>query len=332
MSSTNRRKGNLRPQQQESLPRRVSKRKKTPALPLTKRRSKKPAYSAPPVLVRNGSQIFASQGHPLRKNRRRFDVAVAGIPGAEIRLPALPEIHLGWRILSGFFSAILLGLLYALWTLPQFHVQAAEIEGLKRLNAADINTVLKVADQSIFTVDPIQIKQDMQVAFPEMKAITVEVSLPAAVVISVDERQPVLSWKHGDKEEWVDSNGIVFPPRGDVGPLPVIEGDLPYSTTLSTQSTYGTRFLPADLMQAILTLKTQAPKNTSMVYDLEYGLGWQDPRGWKVYFGNTGGHAGEMEQKLLVYEYMVKSLKQQGITPGLISLEYLHAPYYRVGK
>jgi len=87
--------------------------------------------------------------------------------------------------------------------------------------------------------------------------------------------------------------------------------------------------LPADLVQAILTLGSQVPAETQLVYDAQHGLGWQDQSGWEVYFGlNTG----EMEQKLLVYQGVADYLSSQGLQPELVSVAYTHAPYYRMER
>ncbi len=42
------------------------------------------------------------------------------------------------------------------------------------------------------------------------------------------------------------------------------------------------------------------------------GFGWNDPRGWRVYFGTS---ASDVELKMRVYESMVNSLTQRGIRP-----------------
>ena len=63
-----------------------------------------------------------------------------------------------------------------------------------------------------------------------------------------------------------------------------------------------------------------------MIYDPKYGMGWQDPRGWSVYFGlNTQ----EVDMKKKIYQAILDSFSQQGIQPTLISVAYLDAPFYK---
>ena len=71
------------------------------------------------------------------------------------------------------------------------------------------------------------------------------------------------------------------------------------------------------------------PAETVLVYDSAHGLGWNDPNGWDVFFGVEDQ---DMDMKLLVYQALVDRLKSEGITPALISVEYLHAPYYRMER
>jgi hypothetical protein len=86
--------------------------------------------------------------------------------------------------------------------------------------------------------------------------------------------------------------------------------------------------MPVDMVSAILSMSAQAPKDTTLVYDAKHGLGWKDPRGWDAYFGNVK----EIEMKLRVYNALLEKLKKDDVQPVLISLEYVHAPYYRLEK
>jgi hypothetical protein len=60
-----------------------------------------------------------------------------------------------------------------------------------------------------------------------------------------------------------------------------------------------------------------------------HGLGWNDGFGWVVFFGKD---TEEMDQKLKVYRVLAKRLKKENPRPELISVEYLHAPYYRLER
>ncbi len=321
-----------------AVPRR-SRRTKKVALLLNGRRNSKAAssrassrvYTQPPVLVRSVSSAAPAQALRRSKSKRRYDVAI-GVPGAEVRLPSLPSLRLGWHLLSGLLAIGLLGLLYYIWTAPTFQVEMVDLRGLQRLSQADVNTVLGLVGEPVFMINPQETQADLQAAFPEMSAITVEVRLPASVIVSVNERIPVLTWKKEGQELWVDAAGFSFPPRGDAGPALVVEGDLPVLEPgeVKVAGQAPTPRLDPQTVSSILAVGAQAPKKARLVYDSEHGLGWKDKRGWQAYFGITEIDPGTLELKLKIYAALVLHLVQKDIRPTLISVEYAHAPYYRV--
>jgi hypothetical protein len=87
--------------------------------------------------------------------------------------------------------------------------------------------------------------------------------------------------------------------------------------------------LSPEQVSAILALGAKMPADTLLVYDSEHGLGWNDPQGWEVFFG---AEDQDMEMKLTVYQALVQQLQNEGIQPALISVEYVHAPYYRMER
>ena len=86
------------------------------------------------------------------------------------------------------------------------------------------------------------------------------------------------------------------------------------------------QFMPVDMVSAILSMSAFVPQNTPLIYDSEHGLGWKDTQGWDVYFGDIK----DIDVKLRVYQAMLKTFKQEKINPALISVEYVHTPYYRL--
>lgn len=307
---------------------RRSKAAHKPLLPsLGRRRPKIAVATPPPVVMRREIPTRTAAESKHTRARRRFDVALP-IPGAEMSFPMLPALHLSWRWLSGLMVMALVAALYFLWTLPMFRVSEPEITGLQRVTLADVQTVIGLSNQPVFMVNPSGIKEDLQQAFPEMSAITVEVRLPAAVIVDVAERTPAIDWKDGDREVWVDQQGVAFPPRGDPGKLVVVEGQINSQVITSTVRT-ATQFVDPQMVVAILETASLAPKKATIIYDAEHGLGWKDTRGWQVYFGMD---TSNIDVKLLVYQALVKKLKADGVQPAFISVEYANAPYYRMER
>ena len=300
-------------------------------------------FAPPPVMVR-GERARASLGSvpgdlvnfpaPRSKRptkaRRRYDVAL-GVPGAEMRLPALPEIHLGWRLLSAVFVAALLGALYYLWNSPEFRVQAAEVAGLQRLSQADVRAVLNIEEESIFTLQAAELQEKLEEAFPEFASVEVDLSLPAKVAVTIEERQPILVWKQDGKQMLVDANGVAFPQRENAPPGPSLTVEAPGAppqAAAADEMDPDAPFMPVEMVSAIVSMSGQAPQNTPILYDNIHGLGWREKQGWEVFFGDIQ----DMGAKLSVYQALLQHFRSEGIEPVLVSVEHVHAPYYRMER
>ncbi|MFZ6027095.1 MAG: cell division protein FtsQ/DivIB [Chloroflexota bacterium] len=290
------------------------------ARPQPKRNTQAP----PPVLVRSGRAVLPVTQRAATQPKRRYDVAL-NLPGAEVRLPAVPQIQLNWRVGSGLLFLVLAALLFYLWSSPTFRVMQAETSGNRRVSNGDINTVIGVYDESIFSIDPQTIQEQLQRAFPDFKSVSVQVKLPNRVIVTVEERQPVLAWQQGGSIHWVDGEGVSFSPRGEMDLVMIDAKDTPPGTVVDPQQ--HTTTLDPKWVNTFQKMAEQAPAGVPILYSTERGLGWVDPQGWEAYFGTDFSN---MEQKLLVYAALVSRLQQDGIQPSLVSVEYVHAPYYRV--
>ena len=282
--------------------------------------------SLPPVLVRGEASVKSAYLKKTGKSRRRLDVSLP-VPGAELRLPSLPVIRVGWRLLSGLMVLALIGCLYYLWSSALFKVSSPVINGLQKVTPDEVNTVIRIEGESIFTIDPMILHQEIQQAFPQMSAITVEVTLPATVTVSIHERVPVLAWRNGNDEIWIDAEGFSFPPQGENGGLVILVGDLPFTRTVTGKEEWSQ--IPPSLVAAILKINEQVPKKAHLIYDNAHGLGWKDAHGWTVYFGTD---MTDIDMKLVMYKALIKRLNSNGVQPDFISVEYVHAPYYRVER
>ncbi len=313
--------------------RRKKRVRKSPSKSARRSRNKTIA-SLPPVLVRGDIAASVSQSRKKnKKGRRRYDISLNG-QGAEMRLPSVPMINVGWRLMSAFLVGALGFMVYTLSYSPFFSVETINVTGMVRLTNDEINSVADVIGKSIIFVNPLDLKQKFQDAFPELVNISVETEMPNKVKVNLGERQPVLVWQEDGQTFWIDENGYAFPPQGEGGPSITVQGSNLLSISPSESETQEegeiqSQTLPVDLVNAILTISSEVPENTPIIYDSQYGLGWTDPRGWQVYFGSR---ADDMVVKLKVYEKTYRRLKKAGIRPALISVEYVHAPYYRLER
>jgi cell division protein FtsQ len=251
-----------------------------------------------------------------------------------MRLPSVPAVRFGWRLLSAFLIGALGFMIYTLWYSPFFSVDKIEVTGLVRLTDAEINSVADVVGKSIIFANPTSLEKVLQEAFPELVNISVEIGIPNKVMVNLVERQPVIAWQQDKQTFWIDENGVAFLPHGKGDPEITVQGSELLSIPPATSESIGKdeetlQALPVELVNAILAIAPEAPENTPIVYDSQHGLGWLDPQGFQVYFGNSDEN---MALKLKVYTKTFKRLKKAGIRPALISVEYVHAPYYRLER
>ncbi|MCX8061419.1 MAG: FtsQ-type POTRA domain-containing protein [Anaerolineales bacterium] len=282
-----------------------------------------------PVVIRGSvSGLPMATPRGTTKTHRRLDIPLA-VPGAEIRLPSLPQFRGGWRLLSALLSLALLALLYLIWTAPLFVVNNVSIQGLQRISAREVSIELDVEDQPIFLIDPQSLREKIITQFPEFRNVEVYLHFPNKVTIQVDERNPLFVWKQGDRKLLVDAEGFAFPVRGEGGNLPklMIEAqDFPLANNPEVQAEFREPLLPVDLVSGILSISALIPDGAVLFYDNGRGLGWRDPRGWLVYVGEPK----DLGLKMKIYELMLKKIKKEEKKPVLISIEYVHAPYYRL--
>ena len=325
--------------------------------PNRRKRKKISMPSPPPVLTRDAAlgEVWKngdrSKGKPTRSTRRRYDVAL-NTQGAEIRLPSLPRVYMGWRAVSFLLAGTLIFVLYQFWNSPNYRVDAAQVHGEHLLTSSQINEALGVAGEIIFTLDASTMAQDLVDKFKEISAVSVQLEFPQTVLVTVTERTPVLIWFQDGDLNLVDKDGMTFPPRDEtaLGGYPVIEasGDPPHLASaepveegpilpdfeeLADELSLGLpasgkaeQLLTKDMVDAILFMADKAPANSQLIYDPEHGLGWRDQGGWIVYLGDIQ----DFEMKLHVYEAILQHLKEVNTRPTLISVEFVHAPYYEL--
>lgn len=298
---------------------------------------------------------------------RRFDIALPAT-GAEIRLPALPIIQGDWRFLSGVVVVIFALFSYFFIFSPIFQVEVVDYRGLERLSPSDIAPVIDAMGKPVVAVSPDRLRDRILTAFPDISTAEVKVILPAKISITLTERQPILIWNDGNTERWVDAEGVVFPIRGELAfeasetitgtvtalitlkaqnlPMPAdaLENALATATSGSPEASLlaaaaalnlnGPRQIDPALVSSVQTLSAFLPTDTALVYTSQHGLGWRDPGGWDVYFGARfdANASADLDQKQLVYEEIARYLKANGLKPVLVSVENVHAPYYRMER
>ena len=262
--------------------------------------------------------------------RRRFQVALP-LPNSDFRRLSIPRPRLGWRSLSFIFAALLGLVIYAAYTRPELRVVQAEVSGNQLLAPSEINSVLNVAGRPIFVLIPSELETRLRLHYPELVSVKVEVSLPNLVSVNIVERMPIIRWEQAGGYTWISEDGIAFRPRGEVlGLISVVALSGPkLEEKVAFDPLTPAPFISSEMVQSLKGLASHVPPGVPILYDAGLGFGWNDPRGWRVYFGVS---ANDVELKIRVYESLADSLTQRGIRPALINVTYPTAPYYRMSQ
>ena len=254
--------------------------------------------------VRRGSRTRWSWNF-LQKRRERPQISFSGV-------------RVGWR-LGSLGLVLLFGALlsYAL-TEPSFFVYSIELVDTDFIPGDEVYRASGIHGLNIFWVDPDEVAANIEIV-PGVRHVTVEVDWPATVYVEVDEKEPVLLWRQGGEQVWVDGGGHTFPARQQLDwLLPVIVDDV------ESPLVHGA-LIPIDVVAGARQLKQLRPNIELLYYDVGQGLSYQDGRDWRGFFG-TGN---DMTMKLLVYETLIERLVTRGIWPKTISVVDPGNPFHR---
>lgn len=296
--------------------------------------------------------LFHRNKPQKESTERPYPLSANELPNTAKQKKAV-KIHIGWRFFSAVLTLAFSACLLVGWQSGDFRVTTIEIKGTERINPEEVQASFKFQQEPIFEVVPDEICRTINQAFPEFKEVRVTAVFPNRITITLKERKPILAWKSSDGSIWVDEEGIIIPARGNFGSLLTIESStLPvFSNSPSEDDTepeidkfhkkrnywklpkYSMtwfeyhRNIEPGLFNAILRLHQYIPNESVFLFDVHRGLGWNDTHGWKIFVGLD---LEKINEKMLAYERIVSELTNRGIRPALVSVEYLHAPYFRM--
>lgn len=272
--------------------------------------------------------------------------------GAEIEFSTLPVMNIGWRLLSAAIAAAAAAALIFLFFFTR--VEAAQVIGVSPRLENEVQYYLGLTGKPVFLVEPRKIKEELEKGFPEIESIAVKIDFPAQVTITAETRQPIYAWVMDGELFLIDETGIYYPAETGTTTegLIVVQADsmpemklefeksediiieiiqytksdgLSESTDQPTKR--GDSFTVApSVINALEQILLYIPSQAQLIYNQRHGFGWYDEQGWDAYFGFE---LEQIDMKMAVYNSIVKNIKHQGIDATIISVEYLHAPYYR---
>ena len=283
----------------------------------------------PQVTKRNSAYHPGAQ----KTKPRHFDIAF-NTSRTSVRTPGITLPVVGPRLASGILILVMGLILFSFYNSSIFKIEGARLIGAQRLSETEINSALQVIGKPIFMARPEQIKKDLLSVYPDISAMKVRISLPNRVTIQITERTPMILWQLADGTTyWIDSQGFKFSARGEddslVHVLAFGEPHTPppgIAVTGDPTDETTPPFIDPSMIKMITELAVIAPAGSAISFDPSYGFGWNDPRGWLVYFGEN---TQDVSMKMTIYQAIIDKLSQQGVQPTLISVEYLDAPFYR---
>jgi hypothetical protein len=251
--------------------------------------------------------------------------------------------------IKGFvFSArwVSLGLLlftvfaiYVAATQQNFYLTTIPVDGAITIPPSEIVSVSGLAGAHIFAADPHEAAARIA-ELPGVVSSKVKLAWPNEVYIEIIEDSPIAIWQEGSQQFWVTKTSTLIPARTPAIGLLTIEYEVPPTpsanesietgetttaeaeTAVSIEANVG--FIPEEVLVGALQLRQLRPNIDKLYYRPASGLGYQDGRGWRAFFG-TGA---DMNQKLVVYETIVADLVARGIQPQYISVSNQEKPYY----
>lgn len=222
-----------------------------------------------------------------------------------------------WRIFSGLIVASLMLVLALFFSSDAFFIHSIAVGGLRYLTESDIFALSGIANTHVFWVDPQEVRTRI-LQSPTIANATVNVGWGTPMVqIVVEEREPALVLEQAGIATWIDLQGRVMRQREDRPDLLRVMNDNSLAGVPEGR-------VDTSMIAGALQLHSLMPELPALRYNLEYGLGYNDARGWEVWFG-TGT---DMPEKILIYNAIVEDLQRENFVPASVYVIDPDHPYY----
>jgi cell division septal protein FtsQ len=205
-----------------------------------------------------------------------------------------------------------------------FYVYEAQILGARHLEAQTIYDQAQVDEHSIFWIQPREVAERI-VQLDGVKAVRVQCTLPAALTIEVEEREPVVMWraKSQNTDWWLDEEGVVLPYHGDPN-----SPDMVFVVDSSPRSLQvGDHMTPEGIVQSVLQLASTLPSARVFFYEQGRGLYFTQGLGqgeWPVYVGTSQ----DLPRKIQVVQTLTDYLVVNNVRPSYVDVRWPEHPVY----
>lgn len=203
------------------------------------------------------------------------------------------------------------GAIYGVGASPAFGFKTLELDGDRYTLADDVNELVGVAGGANLFLVATDVIESRIARLPTVAGVDVEVSLPATIRVALRDREPVMTWRVGERSFLVDGTGMLFAELGersteDAARLPAIVDTRVETAGLDV----GSALDPIDVDAATRLgsvrpdqLGSAARSLRVTVSDMHGYVVHADPDGWTAIFG-----------------FYTPSLRTPDLIPGQVNL------------
>ena len=244
-------------------------------------------------LTRSTGRWPNTAGRSSKQARPRGDASRSG----GRRRPGLTARRIPWRLNPPRAAAVLvllasIGALNGLASTTAFTLARTELPTLTwTTNEALVTAVGTIDGTNLFRVQTGPIEDRLRF-LPGVADAHVSVSLPDTLVVTIEERSAILTWRVGDSLYLVDREGVIFataaPDAATSATLPTVADSRPGSAKLGVGSVLDAVDLDAATRLASLTPADVGSKSDSLVITVTEATGFVIgtlPRSWVAVFG-----------------------------------------------
>jgi cell division septal protein FtsQ len=260
------------------------------------------------------------------KSRTRFDLTAQGVQtkrssGLNEESGEFPRVSKTIVIVVLIMAMVLFGYMWFMG--DDFRIHDIKVQNNQGVPVAQIIGASGLSGEHILFTD-LNAAASRVNGLPGIDASRVTCTWHVGCIILVQTSPAIALWQKVDDSStkvWSDRQGKVQRAVGDVPSKLIIrveDGDLP---------TMGAP-LDTNLARALNELLELQPKLTRYSYSNQYGLMYTDSHGWKIRLG-VADHDGAMREKLDIVKMLSDQLAAKNITPRLVDVRFVNAPYYQ---
>lgn len=108
------------------------------------------------------------------------------------------------------------GAIYGVGASPAFGFKTLELDGDRYTIADDVRDLVGVAGGANLFLVATDVIEARIARLPTVAGVDVEVSLPATIRVALRDREPVMTWRVGERSFLVDGGGVLFAELGDL--------------------------------------------------------------------------------------------------------------------